>query len=413
MGEGGGGLFNGGRGATLDQPNVVVTSSVPILRFSRSFLRQATFTAAEQACKVSQKVGKLVDAGQSFDIQSFFFAYTMDVFGLIAFGVDLQSISLDKQHPFAQAFDRVQHLCDVRMPNPLWQYGRMLQTSNEREITEGCKVIKKFAADVIASKRQSLQRGEELGLDLLSRFVEKKEMNDDEMTDVVLNFMIAGRDTTATGTSWTLYELLHHPEHITAIRNELQMVLDTKYSGVHFTELTHEEKFTVVETGLPYLRAVVLEAIRMHPPVMKDVKFCVQDDVLPDGTVIRAGQAVLYAPYVLCRNPHVWESPDDFKPERFLEKIGVAHQLSDADDDSAATASFHKPVNISEFDYPVFNAGPRICLGRALSLLEMQLMLATILPDFDFDFAHPHDATYSPSLVSPLKNGLTLTARRR
>jgi cytochrome P450 len=354
----------------------------------------------------------LVDAGRSFDAQAFFFSYTMDVFGLIAFGVDLKSIELDEPHPFAKAFDRVQALCNDRMPNPLWHLGRALRTSTEREITEGCKVIKAFAAEVIASKRECLERGEELGLDLLSRFIEKKDMNDAEMTDVVLNFMIAGRDTTATGTSWTLYELLQNPRHIQLIRDELQHCLDLKYGGADFTELSHEDKFAVVETGLPYLRAVILEALRMHPPLMKDVKFCVEDDVLPDGTVIKKGQAVLIAPYVLCRNPDVWESPDEFKPDRFAKKVGVSHKLSGSSGD-AASSSFHQPVNVSEFDYPTFNAGPRICLGRALALLEMQLMLATILPHFDFAFAHAHDTAYSSSLVSPLKNGLTLTARRR
>jgi cytochrome P450 len=171
--------------------------------------------------------------------------------------------------------------------------------------------------------------------------------------------MIAGRDTTAAGMSWTMYELLQNPQHIRLIRDELQSYLDANHSGVQFTELSHEDMFTVVETGLPYLRAVVLEGLRMHPSVMKDFKFCVEDDVLPDGTVVKKGQAVFYAPYVLCRNPHVWESPDEFKPERFLAKVGGTHRLSNADNASgeAATTSLHKPANVSDFEYPVFNAG--------------------------------------------------------
>lgn len=418
---------------------------VAVQMFSRSFLREATFVAAEEAGKVVKRINGFVASGKSFDLQNIFFAFTIDVFALIAFGVDLHSIELDEPHPFAKAFDRVQQLCNdrcvggfslprvrcaspgfarpspaisaayaflCRFPNPFWRFGKMFRSSTEREITDGCKVIHQFAADVIASKRQSLSRGQELGLDLLSRFIQKKDMTNEEMTDVVLNFMIAGRDTTAAGMSWTMYELLHNPEHLGTIRKELKDCLDEKHGGVDFSNLSHEDQFTVVETELPYLRAVVLEGLRMHPSVMKDVKFCVKDDVLPDGSVVKKGMAVLYAPFVLCRNPNVWEEPDKFNPSRFLEKVGGSHRLSNANVD-AATSSLHKPVNVSDFEYPVFNAGPRVCLGRSLALLEMMLMLATLIPHFDFEFAHPHDAAYTSSLVSQLKHGLILNAKPR
>jgi len=233
------------------------------------------------------------------------------------------------------------------------------------------------------------------------------------MTDVVLNFMIAGRDTTAAGLSWTMYELLRHPFHIAAVRKEVETVLGESYGGARFSDLSHQDMYAMVETKLPYLRAVVLEGLRLHPSVMKDLKFCIEDDVLPDGTHVKKGQAVLYAPYVLCRNPHVWEEPDSFKPERFLNKVGVDRVLSGDGNEDAATASLHKAANVSDYEYPVFNAGPRVCLGRPLALLEMMLILATIIPDFDFEFSRPHDASYTSSLVSQLKHGLNVKATRR
>jgi hypothetical protein len=59
--------------------------------------------------------------------------------------------------------------------------------------------------------------------------------------------------------------------------------------------------------------------------------------------------------------------------------------------------------------YPVFNAGPRLCLGRPLALLEMMLLLATLIIDFDFEFDGPHDASYVARMLcapTPTKPGL-------
>jgi hypothetical protein len=77
-------------------------------------LRQATFVAAEEAGKVVTKVSSCVESGLAFDLQDLFYAFTLDVFGLIAFGVDLKSIESDEPHPFAVAFDRVQALSNDR-----------------------------------------------------------------------------------------------------------------------------------------------------------------------------------------------------------------------------------------------------------------------------------------------------------
>ena len=83
-------------------------------RFSRNFLRQATFVAAEQAANVVQCIESKATSKESFDLQALFYAFTIDVFSLVAFGVDLKSIGRTDAHPFAKAFDRVQELCNNR-----------------------------------------------------------------------------------------------------------------------------------------------------------------------------------------------------------------------------------------------------------------------------------------------------------
>ena len=71
-------------------------------------------------------------------------------------------------------------------------------------------------------------------------------------------------------------------------------------------DLKHEQMFELMETKLPYARALASEGLRLHPSVPKDIKFAVNDDTLPDGTPVYAGQAVCYCPYAMGRNPNIW-----------------------------------------------------------------------------------------------------------
>ena len=73
----------------------------------------------------------------------------------------------------------------------------------------------------------------------------------------------------------------------------------------------------------------------------------------------------------------------------------------------------HRPTAVSDYAYPVFNAGPRLCLGRPLALLEMQLCLAFLVDGFEFELAREHTDEYSPSIVSNMKHGLWVKATAR
>jgi len=125
------------------------------------------------------------------DMQEYFFRLTMDVFTVIAFGVDLESVPRPgAPHPFAVAFDTVQAAANRRFNNPFFKLARFLQlTREERAITQGVKVLDAFAKDVIAAKRRTLSttsaappkvaadstaevQESRLGPDLLSRFLE-------------------------------------------------------------------------------------------------------------------------------------------------------------------------------------------------------------------------------------------------
>jgi len=144
---------------------------------------------------------------------------------------------------------------------------------------------------------------------------------------------------------------------------------------------------------LRYTKAVLDEGLRLHPSVPLDGKVTLKSDVWPDGTVVPGGCIVQLAPYSQGRCEALWGSDAGvFRPERWLERKGMP----------------------SSFEYVVFLAGPRECLGRRLAEMEMVALLATLVPHFDFSLAaKPEDIRYDIQLTLGCSSGLPLNVRLR
>ena len=107
------------------------------------------------------------------------------------------------------------------------------------------------------------------------------------------------------------------------------------------------------------------------------------------------------------RDPSLWDAPNKFMPSRWLPNA------AESDGPEKRQSSLYGPVGVSDYRYPVFNSGNRVCIGRPLAFLEMKLVLTSILPKFKFTLDGPPDATYKNSLVSPLAAGLMVNIERR
>jgi cytochrome P450 len=201
-----------------------------------------------------------------------------------------------------------------------------------------------------------------------------QDLSEDFLRDLVLNFLIAGRDTTAQALSWTMYCLCTHPAVEAKARREVIEVCGVR--GPAYEDMTQ----------LPYLQAVLSEALRLYPSVPMDAKIATNDDVLPDGTFVPRGTVVMYDIYAMGRDTAIWgDDAEKFRPERWLE-------MNEA------------PGN---YKYPVFNAGPRECLGRRLALVEMKTCLAMLLPALKLKLAVPaEEITLDAQLTIGMGRGL-------
>jgi long-chain fatty acid omega-monooxygenase len=210
---------------------------------------------------------------------------------------------------------------------------------------------------------------------------------------VILNFMVAGRDTTAAALSWTFYELCKHPTVVQRIIEEAAEV----FGPVDNDEADTVEPVYTYEglNRLKYTHCVVLEALRLHPPVPVDSKFAIHSDTLPDGTYIPAKSLISYMPHAMGHNEQIY-GPDvmEFKPERFFN--------------NATTTTEPSP-----FSFSVFNAGPRLCLGKPLAMLTMKMVLVQLLPRFEFHDTMGHPGTMKWSMVGKMKDGFPVQVSRR
>ncbi len=151
-------------------------------------------------------------------------------------------------------------------------------------------------------------------------------------------------------------ELLHNPEKMAKLRKELKEVFG-KDGLVQESDISK----------LNYLRAVVKETLRLHPPAPFLVPHKAENDVEMCGFTVPRNAQILVNVWAMGRDSSIWPDPNLFLPERFLEK--------DID------------FKGSDFELIPFGAGRRICPGLPLANRMVHLMLASLVHCFNWKLA--------------------------
>ncbi|KAI9352363.1 cytochrome P450 [Pilaira anomala] len=337
-----------------------------------------------------------VESHETVDFHDIMFKFTLDSFVELGFGVSINAIESKEKVPFAASFDECQLNGFQRFINPLWEFTEPILFALQpwkTSMNQHLKIVDEFAYNIIESRRQQLARGETHHKDLLSRFMnahnENNELlNNKELRDVVLNFIIAGRDTTAQALSWTFYMFLLHPRIEKALLEEIDQ---------HITDDLVERPTDLYEVikNMTYAHAVFYEVLRLFPSVPNNQKYALNDDIWPDGTEIRKGDYVIWAPWAQGRSEQVW-GPDakEFKPERWITPEGDLRRESQG-------------------QWPAFHVGPRVCLGQNLATLEALIAMVFILKRYKFSLLSGQNITYQISLTLPMKEGMKVYIAKR
>ncbi|KAL6640422.1 hypothetical protein ACP70R_021545 [Stipagrostis hirtigluma subsp. patula] len=382
----GGGIFNVDGDAWRRQRKMasLELGSVAVRSYAYKIIAQ------EVEARLLPVLAGAADDGAVVDLQDVFRRFAFDTICKISFGLDPGC--LEREMPvskFADAFDTATRLTAMRgaAASPLlWKAKRLLNVGSERELKKAIKLVDELAAAMIRERRK-------LGVadshDLLSRFMASAgdaAADDKYLRDIVVSFLLAGRDTVSSALTTLFMLLSKNPAVAAAMRAELPGG-DAPVTYEHLK-------------GLHYTHAVLYENMRLFPPVQFDSKFCAAADVLPDGTYVSGGARVMYHPYAMGRMPSIWGADHGaFRPDRWLTGPGG----------SFAPESLYR--------YPVFQAGLRVCLGKELAVTEMKAVAVAVVRAFDVEVVGENGgAACAPKFVSGLtasiRGGLPVRIRR-
>ncbi|KAL2692250.1 hypothetical protein Neosp_002656 [[Neocosmospora] mangrovei] len=189
-----------------------------------------------------------------------------------------------------------------------------------------------------------------------------KGYSEDELFGESESLIIAGSDTTAITTAAAFFYLSRNPE----VQQKLADEITSTFSSID------EIKSGPTLHSCKYLRAFIEETLRMSPPVPADLSREVQKGgIVVEGEYIPEGIKVSTVSYCMHHNPEYFPEPFKFQPERWIV---------DEDDTTGASA---ERLAVAQSAFMPFSAGPRGCIGKNLAYLEMNLVLAKIIYNFE------------------------------
>ncbi len=265
-------------------------------------------------------------------------------------------------------------------PTALLPFGaalRRLPLPPVRRLRSGIERIDRLVGDLIAQRRAHGSDGDDLLSLLLAARDSQGGLNDREVRDEAVTLLLAGHETTASALAWALHHLAAAPDEQEQVRTEVERVAPGRALG--FEDLD----------ALRHTRAVVAEALRLHPPSWGIARQVRAPVVLhahsAEAVRLAEGEVALVSPYLLHRDPRWWERPAEYVPSRWLDidlRRGPAALLP-------------------------FGAGPRRCIGESFAWMEATLVLGTLLRDRVLKATGPMPAevaslTLRPGPAAPL-----------
>ncbi|CAN1168922.1 Cytochrome P450 86B1 [Linum perenne] len=224
-----------------------------------------------------------------------------------------------------------------------------------------------------------------------------KLLEDDKTDVVLLKFVRArdsstGRDTVYAALSWFFWLVATNPDVEKNILEEMDQVIQYPTDKSNSIPSMEELK------RLVYLEGAILETLRLYPSLPLELKQSLEADVLPSGHAISGGTKIIVSIYSMGRMEEIWgHDCMDFKPERWL----------------GGGVSQHNIVHVPSYKFAAFNAGPRSCLGRKISITQIKVIASCVLRKYKIDVVEGHPVVPGLSVVLFMKYGLKITVSQR
>lgn len=206
-----------------------------------------------------------------------------------------------------------------------------------------------------------------------------EDHSNNQLKDDLMTFLIAGHETTAALLTWTLYMLSQNPQCMESIQNEVDTVL--------------QDEFPTMETisEMNVVRRTLAEALRLYPQPPLLIRRSIEEDIIPggldgppEGFPIGPGADLFISSWNLHRSPRLWNQPEVFNPDRFLEPFQNPDFEGQWEGYKPALASNLLYPNEVAFDFAFlpFGGGGRKCVGDQFAFMEACVCLSMLIRRF-------------------------------
>lgn len=352
-----GGVFGAEGEAWKRQRRMVMAGFDP--RHLRAYFPKLAVTAG----RLRARWLAAAQASAPIDLQGDLMRFTVDAISGLAFGADINTLESDAD-VIQRHLDRIFPTIFRRLlaPVPTWRWWR---TKADREVDASVAAVTVAIRGFITAARERLAAdpaGREQPANLLEAMLVAADtdgsgIDEQDIAGNVMTMLLAGEDTTAHTLAWAIDFLHRHPDAWARARAEVDAVCGPGSDPAGWTL----ERFA----SLPWLEACASETMRLKPVAPALTLQALRDTVvsgvrLPKGTIV---WGALRQPSL---EPRHFADPDRFDPTRWLEGAMPAPGSLSAN-----------RVNMP------FGAGPRVCPGRQLALLEMKIALAVLVGGFE------------------------------
>lgn len=304
--------------------------------------------------------------GGTTDVVQDLVKFTVDVTSTLSFGQDINTLEQEGD-PIQKHLSEIFPMVTLRtnLPFPYWRYVRL---PRDRRLGHSIGTVRNFVLRMIDEARKELKQNPHAPPDnlLQAMLIAAEEPNSGITDDVVyanvVTLLIAGEDTTAHTLAWTMYCMAKRPELQNRMQSEALRVLD---------EASLAPDFATTEQ-MSFFEATAFEAMRFKPTVPLIFLEAIQEIEL-GNTLLPAGTPVFLLLRPSMNTEDNFRNPDCFDADRWT---AGRHQRTSAHNGRA---------------FMQFGAGPRVCPGRHLAILEIRMALSMLARNFSVEFAGQPD----------------------
>lgn len=310
--------------------------------FTRARVVAAVPSIVAEADRLARRWHPAATSGDVIDLHAEMTRLTMLVVARAVFSADLEEVlpAVGEAFPLLAGYALKRGFAPLRIP-------RRWPTPTNRRAAEAQRTLYRVVDDIITQRRAAPTGAD----DLLTLLLDARDpqtgqaLDDAEIRDQVLVFLLAGHETTATTLTMALHLLGRHPQAQAQVRAEVDTVLGGR------TPVAEDL------AGLGYTTMVVQEATRLYPAAYIIGRRTPHGDQIGDFAIPPRAE-VYVCPWATHRHPEFWAHPDRFDPERFTpQRVSARHRYA----------------------WFPFGGGPRACIGQYFSIVESLTAIALLL----------------------------------